>query len=127
MDSLHQIADQLVHIKANALNLSLDDPRAVVEEPGHAGFLVLSVTRSLGVGLALVLEHHLLHHVTVGVLVNTIASHISLPYVRIILLGRCWCWVHRNLWSSPCNRQAGQVNEVDHAVSCFKLYMMSPH
>ena len=118
VNSLHQIADQLVYIKANALNLGIDDPCAVVEEPGHTRLLILSVASSLSVWLALVLEHHLLHHVTVGVLVDTIASHISLPYVRMILLGRCWCWVYRRLWrSSPCNRQAGQVDEVDHAVA----------
>merc|ERR1711875_180673 len=119
VDSLHQVTDQLVHIKANALNLSLDDSRAVVEEPGHARLLVLSVARSLSVWLALILDHHLLHHVTVGVLVDTIASHISLPYVRMILMGRCWCWVYRRLWGSPCNRQANKVDEVDHVVLLY--------
>merc|ERR1711887_285088 len=95
VDSLHQIADKLIHVKANTFDLSLDNPSAVVEQPGSTRLLVLSVASPLGVGLTLVLEHHLLHHVTVGVLVDTVAPHIGLSYVRIIPLGRPGCWVHR--------------------------------
>merc|ERR1719209_67717 len=108
VDSLHQITDQLVNVKTNPVDLSLDDSRTIVEKPGLTSLLVLGVASSLSVRLALVLEHDLLHHVTVGVLVDTIAPNIGLPYVRIILLRRCWRGVHRRLfWSSPNNGEAG--------------------
>merc|ERR1719260_13975 len=95
VNGFHQVTHKLVHIKTNTLNVRLDYSSTIVERLGNAGLPVLSPTRLLDIGLALVLEHHLLHHVTVGVLVHTISSHISLPYIRIVLLGRSRC---RILW-----------------------------
>merc|ERR1712013_384944 len=88
VDRLNQVTHQLVDIEAHSLNISFDNTSAVVEVLGRTRFLVLSVACPLNVWLTLVLEHHLLDHVTVGVLVDTIAAHIFLPYVRVILLGR---------------------------------------
>merc|ERR1719312_218340 len=93
VDCLNQVTDQLVDIEAHSLNIGFDNTSAVVEVLGRTRFLVLSVACPLNVWLTLVLEHHLLDHMTVGVLVDTIASHVSLPYVRVILLGRSRCWV----------------------------------
>merc|ERR1711875_155765 len=93
VDRLNQVTDQLVDIEAHSLNISFDNTSAVVEVLGRTRFLVLSVACSLNVWLTLVLEHRLLHHVTVGVLVDTVSPHICLPYVRVVLLGRSRCWV----------------------------------
>merc|ERR1719342_547002 len=93
VDRLNQVTDQLVDIEAHSLNIGFDNTSAVVEVLGHTRFLVLSVACPLNIRLTLVLEHHLLDHVTVGILVDTIAAHISLSYVRVILLGRSRCWV----------------------------------
>merc|ERR1711921_47371 len=93
VDRLHQVAHQLIDIKANTLNVGFNNTSAVIEWLRHTRFLILCVTRSLDIRLALVLEHHLLDHVTVGVLVDTVASHVSLPYVRVIVLGRSRSWV----------------------------------
>merc|ERR1719425_117250 len=98
VDSLHQIADKFIHIKTHTFDLCLDNTRTVVEKPGYAGLLILCVASPLGVRFALVLKHHFLHHVAIGVLVNTVAPNIGLPYVRVVPLGRCRCWVHRRLW-----------------------------
>merc|ERR1719244_1949901 len=112
---LHQIADKLIHVKTNPLDLGLDNSSAVVEEPGNARLLILGVASPLGIRLALVLKHHLLHHVTVGVLVDTVSPNIGLAYVRMISLGRCRRWIHRRCWwSSHHSRQASQVDQVHH-------------
>merc|ERR1712013_168530 len=76
VNSFYQIAHQLIHIKTNPFNICFDYPSAVVEELGCTGFLILSVARPLHIRLALVLKHHLLDHVAVGVLVDTIATHV---------------------------------------------------
>merc|ERR1711942_40903 len=78
VDRLNQVADQLVHIEADTLNVGFNNTSAVVEVLGHTRLLILSVACPLDVWLTLVLEHHLLDHVTVGVLVDTIAPHIGL-------------------------------------------------
>merc|ERR1719402_1739589 len=118
MDGLHQIADKLIHIETNTLDLGLDNSSTVVEQPGHARLLILGVASLLSVRLALVLEHHLLHHVAVGVLVDTVSPNINLSYVRIISLSRCRRWVHRRwLWSSHHCRQASQEDQVGHDTS----------
>merc|ERR1711875_94445 len=93
MECLNQVAHQLVHIEAHTLNVGFNNTSAVVERLGHTRLLILSVARPLDIWLALVLEHHLLDHVAVGVLVDTISPHICLPYVRVVLLGRSRCWV----------------------------------
>merc|ERR550519_1426552 len=117
VDGLHQIADKFIHVKTDTFDLCLDNTRTVVKEPGYARLLVLCIASPLSVRFALVLKHHLLHHVAVGVLVNTVSPNIGLPYVRVIPLGRCWCWVHRRLWwCSHHSRQAGQVDQVHHCV-----------
>merc|ERR1719193_1054846 len=109
MDGLHQIADKLIHVETNSFDLGLDNSSAVVEQPWHARLLILREASLLSVRLTLVLEHHLLHHVAVGVLVDTVSPNISLSYIRIICLGRCRRWVHRWwLWSSHHSRQASQ-------------------
>merc|ERR1719312_527593 len=93
VNSLDQIAHQLVHIEANTFNICLDDSGAVLIHGRLAIFLVLCPASLLGVWLALVLEDNFLDHVTVRILVNPIPTYISLPNIRIILLGRGWCWV----------------------------------
>merc|ERR1711875_213938 len=75
VDRLNQVTDQLVHIEADTLNVGFNHTSAVVEWLGHTRLLILSVARPLNIWLALVLEHHLLDHVTVGVFVDTIATH----------------------------------------------------
>merc|ERR1719370_750971 len=90
-----------------------------------AGLLVLRITSSLCVRLALVLEHHLLYHVAIGVLVHTVAPHVGLTYVRMILLGRCRCRVYRRLRGSPYSRQAGKVDQVEH-VAFLSTYSSIP-
>merc|ERR1711875_206685 len=96
VNRLDQVTDQLVHIEADPINVSFNNTGAIVELLCHTRFFILSVAGLLDIRLALVLEHHLLDHVTVGILVDTIAPHVSLPYVRMILLGRSRCWVF--LW-----------------------------
>merc|ERR1712243_269525 len=73
--SLLQVAYQLVHIEAHTFYIGFDNASAVVEGLGHTGLFILSVASPLDIWLALVLEHHLLDHVAVGVLVHTIAPH----------------------------------------------------
>merc|ERR1719234_2484425 len=115
VDSLHQITDKLVHIKTDSFYLSLNDSSAIVEQPWNTRLFVLGVASPLSVRFALVLEYHLLNHMAVGVLVDTVASHISLPYVRMISLSRSRCWIHRRLrGSSQYSRQTGQVDKVHH-------------
>merc|ERR1719308_155978 len=93
VDRLNQVSHQLVHIEADTLNVCFNNTSAVIEGLSHTRFLVLSVARPLNIWFALVLKHHLLNHVTVGVLVDTIAPHVSLPYVRVVMLSRSRCWV----------------------------------
>merc|ERR1719233_257775 len=81
MDSLHKIANKLIYVKTNTFDLGLDNSSAVVKQPRNTGLFVLGVASPLGVRLTLVLENNLLHHVTVGVLVDTVAPHIGLSYV----------------------------------------------
>merc|ERR1719342_787810 len=105
VDGLNQVAHQLIHIEAHTLNVSFNNSSAVVELLRHTRFFVLCVAGLLHIRFALVLKHHLLDHVTIGVLVDTIAPHVSLPYVRVILLGRSRCWVF--LWrKGQCQRKA---------------------
>merc|ERR1719452_171254 len=101
VDGLHQVTDQLIHVEADSLHVGLDDPRAVLEHLPFAVLLVLGPASLLSVRLTLVLEHHLLHLVAVGVLVDPIAPHVGLSYIRIILLNRSrdrvllWRWWSR--------------------------------
>merc|ERR1719320_214129 len=88
VDRLNQVANQLVDIEADTLNVGFNNTSAIVEGLGHTRFLVLGVACPLNIWLALVLEHHLLNHVAVGVLVDTVAPHICLPNIRVIMLGR---------------------------------------
>merc|ERR1719352_315256 len=90
VDGLHQVTDQLIHVEADSFHVGLDDPRAVLEHLPLTVLLVLCPASLLSVGLTLVLEHHLLHLVAVGVLVDSIAPHIGLSNIRIILLHRSW-------------------------------------
>merc|ERR1719187_816171 len=122
MDSLNKIADKLIYVETNTFDLGLDNSSTIVEEPRHTSFLVLGVAGPLCVRLTLVLEHHLLHHMAVGVLVDTVAPHIGLSYVRIILLSRSRCWVYRRLrWGSQDSRETGQVDHVHHIVVLTSL------
>merc|ERR1719233_1644861 len=110
VDGLNKVAHQLVHIKADTLHAGLDDPRAVVVKLGLAFFLILRPASGLCVGLALVLKHHLLHHVAVGVLVDAVPPYIVLPYIRTVLLCRSRCWVLRRGWEA---RHEGEEGEED--------------
>merc|ERR1719312_335923 len=96
VNGLDQIAHQLVHIEANTFDVCLDDAGAVLIHNRLAFFMILCPASLLGVWLALVLEDNFLDHVTVRILVDPIPTYISLPNIRIILLGRGWCWVF--LW-----------------------------
>merc|ERR1719312_1417137 len=96
VNSLDQIAHQLVHIEANTFDVCLDDSGAVFVHNRLAFFMILCPASLLRVWLALVLEDNFLDHVTVRILVNPIPSYISLANIRIVLLGRGWCWIF--LW-----------------------------
>merc|ERR1719504_505913 len=98
VDGLYQVADQLINIEADSLHVGLDDTRAVLEHLPLAVLLVLGPASLLSVRLALVLEHHLLHLVAVGVLVNPIAPHVGLSNIRIIILNRSWGRVLLGRW-----------------------------
>merc|ERR1719504_221003 len=87
---LLHVAVRCLHVEAYSLHVGLDDPRAVLEHLPLAVLLVLGPASLLSVRLALVLEHHLLHLVAVGVLVDPIAPHVSLSNVRIVILHRSW-------------------------------------
>merc|ERR1711928_49840 len=86
VDGLHQAADQLVHIEADTLHVSFDHPSAVLKHLALTVLLVLGPAGLLSVGLTLVLEHHLLHLVAVGVLVSPIPTNVGLPNIRGVLL-----------------------------------------
>ena len=79
---LDQVTDKLINIKADTFNIGLDDSSTIFVLLGLERFLILSQARLLSVWLTLVLVHHLLHLVAVGVLVNTVAPYVGLPYVR---------------------------------------------
>merc|ERR1719312_187163 len=93
VNSLDKITHQLVHIEANTFDVCLDDSGAVLVHGRLAFFLVLCPAGLLGVWLALVLEDDFLNHVTVGILVHPIPTYISLTNIRMVLLGRGWCWI----------------------------------
>merc|ERR1712013_416551 len=78
MNSLDQIAYQLVHVETDSLDIGFNNTGAVLEGLGCTGFLVLGVASPLCVGLALVLKYHLLNHVAVGVLVDTVPPNVRL-------------------------------------------------
>ena len=86
VDGLNQAAHQLVHIEANSLNVSLNDPSAIFVQHLFDCFRVLGVASLLSVRLLLVHEDGLLYLVTVGVLVDTITSDIGLPNLWFIML-----------------------------------------
>merc|ERR1712168_470975 len=101
VNGLYQVTNQLVNIEAYTLNTSLNDTSAVLVWPCRTLFLILSPACGLCVGLALVLEHHLLHHVAVGVLVDAIPSNICLANVRAVSLSRSRGGVFRRWrWST---------------------------
>lgn len=98
VDGLNQAAHQLVHIEANSLNVSRNDPSAIFVQHLFDCFRVLGVASLLSVRLLLVHEDGLLYLVTVGVLVDTITSDIGLSNFWFIMLGwsrsrvRSWRW-----------------------------------
>merc|ERR1711875_150734 len=96
MNSLDQVTYQLVHVETDSLDIGFNNSGAIPEGLGCTGFLILGVASPLCVGLALVLEYHLLNHVAVGVLVDTVPPNIRLSNIRMIGLGwsRSWilCW-----------------------------------
>ena len=102
VDGLHQVAHQLVYIKADTLHVSFDDPSAVPVFNWKTCFCVLCPACSLLVVLTLVLEHDLLDLMAVGVLVYAISPNISLPYVRVVPLGRPWCRILRRRRCTQC-------------------------
>merc|ERR1719320_1386075 len=93
MNSFDQVTYQLVHVETDSLDIGFNNTGAVLEGLGCTGFLILGVASPLCVGLALVLEYHLLNHVAVGVLVDTVPPNISLSNIRMIILGRCRSWI----------------------------------
>jgi len=108
MDGLNQITDQLIHIEANSLYVSLNNPRTIVVKYRFTMFLILGPASSFGVGFALVLKYHFLNHMAVGILVDAIPTNISLTNVRIILLSRCWSWIFRWRWKSKDRSRSKQ-------------------
>merc|ERR1711887_2195 len=88
MNCLDQVAYQLVYIETDSLDIGFNNSRAVSEGLCCTRLFVLCVTSPLRVWLALVLEHHLLDHVAVRVLIDTVAPHIGLSYIRIVPLSR---------------------------------------
>merc|ERR1719184_92238 len=122
VDGLDKVAHQFVDIEANTLYAGLDDTCAVVVELGLAFFLILGVDSGLGVGLALVFKHNLLHHVAVGVLIDAIPPYIVLTYIRAVVLGRGRCWVLSRRWKA---RHEGKKRDedvsFDHTCYCCLL------
>merc|ERR1719504_580847 len=121
VDGLDQVTDQLIHIEANTFHVGLDHPSTVLVLLGHAMLLILGPAGLLCVGLTLGLEHHLLHLVAVGVLVDTIPPYVGLTNVRVVILDRSWgrillwrwgttrvprgwCWVRRRRCWVPRSR-----------------------
>merc|ERR1712112_578966 len=101
VNGLNQVANKFVHIEANSLDIGLDYTGAVLVQLWRTFFFILGPACFLLVRLALVLEHHLLHHVAVGVLVDTIASHVVLPDIRVVSLNRSRGGVFRRRgWSA---------------------------
>jgi len=88
VNSFDKITYQLVHIKADTLDVSLNNTSAVVVRHRLTVFYILSPTRCLDIRLALVLEDDFLDHMAVRILVDTIPSNISLSYIWVILLSR---------------------------------------
>merc|ERR1719334_1339401 len=95
MNGFNQVTHQFIYIKANTFNVCLNDPSAVFVRLRLTFLAILGPTSSLGVIFTLILEHNLLDHVAIGILVNTITTYISLPYIRVILLGRSGCRILR--------------------------------
>merc|ERR1719184_135575 len=101
VNGFNQVTNQFIYIEANSLHISLNNTSAVLVHLRSALLFVLSPACLLSVGLALVLEHHFLHHVTVGVLVDAIATHVVLPNIRAIALNRSRGGVlRRRRWST---------------------------
>merc|ERR1719500_730932 len=105
VNCLDQVTNQLVHIEANTLHIGLDNTCAVLVRLSFTRFLILCPACGLGVGLALVLEHHLLHHVAVGVLVDAVPTNIGLAYVRVVALHGSRGWVLRRRWWSTGDKR----------------------
>merc|ERR1712098_840564 len=96
MNSFDQVANQLVHIETDTLDVSLDNTGAIIVRHGLTVLNVLSPTRCLNIRLALVLEDYFLDHMAVRILIDTIPSYVSLANVRVIFLswsrGRIFRW-----------------------------------
>merc|ERR1719347_1604472 len=95
MNGLNQITHQFVDIKANTLDVCLNDPSAILVRLRVAFLAILSPTSSFCVVFTLILEHNLLDHVAVGILVDTIPTNIRLAYIRVVLLGWSGCRIFR--------------------------------
>ena len=93
VDSLHQVADQLVNIEADTLNVSLYDTGAVLVHDWLTYLLILCPASLLFIRLALVLKYHLLHLVAVWVFVDAVAPHVGLSNIWIVILNRCRSWI----------------------------------
>merc|ERR1719184_304674 len=118
VNGLDKVAHQLVDIEADSLHISLDYPSAVLVQLGLAFLVILRPASLLGVGLALVLKDHLLHHVAVGVLVDAVPSYIVLANVRTVLLGRSRCWILRRRWEAEHEGEEGDEDcSLDHLAS----------
>merc|ERR1719470_43191 len=98
VNCLDQVTNELIHIEANTLNIGLDNASAVLVQLFLTLLLVLCPACGLGVRLALVLEHHLLHHVAVGILVDAVPPNIVLTNVRVVSLHWSRGWVFRRWW-----------------------------
>merc|ERR1712212_747746 len=87
---LFQVAHQFIDIETYTLDMCHDYCRAVFVRMRSARLLSLSPTCPLCIRLALVPEYNLLLHVAVGLVVDTVSPHISLPDVRSIT--HEWRW-----------------------------------
>ena len=93
VDCFNQATHKLVDIEADSVYLSINKPSTVLVSHCITCVCIRSPACLLCVGNALILEHDLLHLVAVGVLVDSIPTHVSLANIRIVPLGRAWCGV----------------------------------
>merc|ERR1719334_953254 len=119
VNGFDQITHQFVYIKADTLDICLNDPSTVIVRLRFAFLAILSPTSSFGVVFTLILEHNLLDHVAIGILVNAISTNIRLAYVRIVFLGRSGCgilrWRRQRKRQGNKNSDARELKHVDHS------------
>merc|ERR1719450_601863 len=109
MNGFDQVTHQFIYIKANTFNVCLNDTGTIIVRLRFAFLAILGPTSSFSVVFALILEHDLLDHVTIGILVNAIPTNICLAYIRVVLLGRSGSRIFR--WRRYRKRKGNKNSE----------------